>query len=149
MTAKLSLFITAVIALSCAAKAQSVKPSQIVSLYSDTATCGAYFCLKDTRRATNHDLAWSVPTGKIFMLTDINTDCGATNGDYQIHAILVTRNNDLTNHVVATFFGVGYGQLNQSFSTPIPIGTGIRITHDATNFTNCEVILRGYLTTNG
>jgi hypothetical protein len=75
MTAKLSILITALMALCCTADAQTLKPSQIVSLYSDIATGGQLFYFKDTRNATNSPESngdWTPPSGKCFMLTDIS-----------------------------------------------------------------------------
>jgi hypothetical protein len=147
-----SFILTAFVALSCTANAQTLRPSQIVSLYSDVPNSGQLFYFKDTRKATNsipQDGNWLVPRGKTFMLTEISAlfDYG-TNGltnALTCPAYLNIAPEFDTNMVVATFFSVGYGMaVNTTFATPIPIQSGVTISHTVRG--SGEIILRGYLT---
>jgi hypothetical protein len=138
---------TALFCVTFQTNAQTIKPSQIITLYSDFSICGTNFCLKDTIHGTNGDEPWNVPKGKIFMLTDISVDFTDTNFWTVARAIHVQGLNE-AKPIVATYFNIGYGrQVNQTFTTPIPIHNDSILSHDIAA-TNGEVILRGYLTGN-
>jgi hypothetical protein len=149
----LAFSLTAFLALSCAVFSQTIKPSQIISLYSDIEN-GQTFLLKNTKTGIDYlPPAWNVPKGKTFMLTDISAqwDVGAgytgpTNALISSGQLFVTPTGT-TNSINATFFSIGFGQaVNTSFSTPIPIQSEVTISHGLSGAG--EVILRGYLSPN-
>jgi hypothetical protein len=150
--------LAALLVSTLAAAAQLLAPSQIISLYSEV-TNMMYFSFKDTMHTTNSVGVYVVPKNKTFMLTDISVNFPA-GWDYtetrSIRLFHCTEEQGYpggplipiisTNSIIATFFNFGYSQVNQNFSTPIPIPGGCVIKHDVTGVTNGEIILRGYLT---